>query len=181
MTGFAHKRLVDAVEQLQRKIVADVFDLGFFLGSDPVRVNPTERRVLGLARAAQGMFEAEPRIDAPHVLQVGQRVSKFAVLGAAGRSGWPGPAGPIGPTLAPGPTGPWVAVTPIRPDLFAARRRRRLFASSHTATMSSSTPPAAIPPNTSSFWRSRGRMGNAGTSASPPPKFPPAAAFPARV
>jgi hypothetical protein len=84
VTLLAHKRLVDTVEQLQRKIVADVFDIGFFFGAHNVRVNPTERRVLGLARSAQRMFEAEPRVDVTPALQVGQRLSKFAVLGSAG-------------------------------------------------------------------------------------------------
>jgi hypothetical protein len=86
-TLLAYKRLVDAVEALQRKIVSDVFDVGFFAGAENVRINPTERRVLGLARAAQAMFEAGPKadlLDAPHALQVGQGLSRFAILGSAG-------------------------------------------------------------------------------------------------
>jgi hypothetical protein len=86
-TLLAYKRLVDCVEGLQRKIVADVFDAGFFSGAEAVRVNAVEREVLGLARAARSMFEAGPKadlIDAPHRLQVGQGLSRFAVLGSAG-------------------------------------------------------------------------------------------------
>ncbi len=86
-TLLAYKRLVDCVESLQRKIVADVFDVGFFFGAETVRVNAAERQVLGLARAAQAMFEAGPKadlLDAPHRLQVGQGLSRFAVLGSAG-------------------------------------------------------------------------------------------------
>ena len=86
-TLLAYKRLVDCVESLQRKVVADVFDVGFFSGAENVRVNAVERQVLGLARAAQGLFEAGPKadlLDAPHGLQVGQGLSRFAVLGSAG-------------------------------------------------------------------------------------------------
>ena len=62
-TLLAYKRLVDCVEVLQRKVVTDVFDVGFFAGAENVRVNAAERQVLGLARAAQAMFEAGPKAD----------------------------------------------------------------------------------------------------------------------
>ncbi len=83
----AHKRLTDVVEALQRKVTGDVFDVGGG-GVAGVAVNDTERRVLGLARAALNAFEAAPAalptIDAPHRLQVGQGISRYAILGSAG-------------------------------------------------------------------------------------------------
>lgn len=83
-TLLAHKRLVDAVELLQRKISSDVFDVGVGASLGAVRANAAERQVLGLARAAQAMFEGGPKIDAPPGLQVGTGLGKFAVLGSAG-------------------------------------------------------------------------------------------------
>jgi len=67
----AHKRLGDVVDALDRKTGGGLYD-AFFVGTDTVVVNDTERRVLGLARAAKAMFEAGPAIDAPASLRVGQ-------------------------------------------------------------------------------------------------------------
>lgn len=78
----AHKRLRETVDALERKIGGDVYD-AFFVGTDTVVVNDTERRVLGLVRAAAEMFEAGPRVDASPALQVGQRFGRFAVAGSA--------------------------------------------------------------------------------------------------
>ena len=80
----AHKRLRDVVEALERKAGGTVFDtFSFFAGTDPVVFNDTDRRVLGLARAAAQMFEAGPAVDAPAGLQVGHGFGKFALAGSA--------------------------------------------------------------------------------------------------
>lgn len=85
-----HKRLRDAVEALERKIGGGLFDAGPRDISDlssiavgTVAVNDTERRVLGLAKAAAEMFQAGPSIDAPPSLPVGQGFGRFAVAGSA--------------------------------------------------------------------------------------------------
>lgn len=78
----AHKRLGDVVDALDRKAGGGLYD-AFFVGTDTVVVNDTERRVLGLARAAKAMFEAGPAIDASPSLRVGQGFGRFALAGSA--------------------------------------------------------------------------------------------------
>jgi hypothetical protein len=101
VAALAHKRLVDLVEALDRKVRADLF-VGGLDTIQPVSVNAPERRVLALASAAKSMFEAEPRVTAPRSLQIGQGLSQFAVAGSAGFE-LPGYAD----VFAPG--GTWVA------------------------------------------------------------------------
>ena len=84
-----HKRLVDVVEALERKVGGGVYDAGprdISLASidvGTVAVNDTERRVLGLAKAAAEMFQAGPPIDLPDGLPVGHGFGRFAVAGSA--------------------------------------------------------------------------------------------------
>jgi hypothetical protein len=73
----AHKRLVDVIEALERKIGGDVYDTG-------VEVRDTDRRVLALAKAAREMLEAGPKVEAPERLTAVQGVGRFAILGAVG-------------------------------------------------------------------------------------------------
>ena len=80
----AHKRLRDVVDALERKAGGTLFDsFSFFAGTEPVVFNDTDRRVLGLARAAARMFEAGPAIDVPPGLRVGHGFGRFALAGSA--------------------------------------------------------------------------------------------------
>jgi hypothetical protein len=80
----AHKRLSDVVDALTRKAGGGVYDtFSFVSGTDPVVFTDTDRRVLGLAAAAKGMFEAGPSLDATERLQVGHGFGRFAIAGSA--------------------------------------------------------------------------------------------------
>ena len=85
-----HKRLVDVAEALERKIGGGFYDAGprdiadlSSIDVGTVAVNDTERRVLGLAKAAAAMFQAGPPIDLPDGLPVGHGFGRFAVAGSA--------------------------------------------------------------------------------------------------
>ena len=85
-----HKRLVDVAEALERKIGGGVYDAGprdiadlSSIDVGTVAVNDTERRVLGLAKAAAAMFQAGPPVDLPDGLPVGHGFGRFAVAGSA--------------------------------------------------------------------------------------------------
>jgi hypothetical protein len=86
----AHKRLRDVVDALERKLGGGLFDAGprdISLASidvGPVTVNPAERRILALAKAAAQMFEAGPAITgAADGLQVGHGIGQFAIAGSS--------------------------------------------------------------------------------------------------
>lgn len=86
----AHKRLRDVVAALERKLGGGLFDVGprdislASIATTQVVVNPTDRRILALARAAAQMFEAGPPIvDAADGLPVGHGFGRFAIAGAS--------------------------------------------------------------------------------------------------
>ena len=86
----AHKRLRDVVEALERKLGGGFFDAGprdlslASIDTAQVAVNPTERRILALAKAAAQMFEAGPPVvDAAPGLQVAHGFGRFAIAGAS--------------------------------------------------------------------------------------------------
>ena len=80
-------RLRDADEALSRKLNATTVQAS--LGSRPVglarsRFHATERRVLGLVRAASAMISGPDPVDVPRTSGLYPGPSKFAVLGSAG-------------------------------------------------------------------------------------------------
>jgi hypothetical protein len=77
----AHKRLRDVADALERKAGGGVYD-AFYVGTDTVTVRDTERRVLGLAKAAAAMFEAGPSIDPAPGAPVGRNFGRFALAGS---------------------------------------------------------------------------------------------------
>lgn len=79
----AHKRLRDVSETLGHKVGGGTYDVGLRDGTRPVLVRDTERRVLGMARAALAQLGGGERVTLTPTSALGPGPGRFAMLGTA--------------------------------------------------------------------------------------------------